>query len=70
MTVKDTYKSIEAPSEGLFKDNGSRFIAKAYPVESEAQIKEIVAALREQERSRRQIEKALGRGFADERAGA
>ena len=41
MTVKDTYKSIEAPSEGLFKDNGSRFIAKAYPVESEAQIKEI-----------------------------
>ena len=48
MTVKDTYKSIEAPSEGLFKDNGSRFIAKAYPVESEAQIKEIVAALKKE----------------------
>ena len=25
--IEDTYKSIAAPSEGLFKDNGSRFIA-------------------------------------------
>jgi hypothetical protein len=35
-----------------------------------ARRKEVVAALKEQERSRRQIEKALGRGFADEHAGA
>ena len=27
----DAYHSIAAPSEGLFKDNGSRFIAFAYP---------------------------------------
>ena len=40
----DSYKSIEAPSEGLFKDNGSRFIALAYPVETEAD----VASLRKQ----------------------
>lgn len=48
MAAKDTYKSIAASSEGLFKDNGSRFIAKAYPVESEAQVKEIVAALKKE----------------------
>lgn len=44
----DTYKSIAAPAEGLFKDNGSRFIALAYPVESEAEVKEIVAGLKKE----------------------
>lgn len=46
--IKDTYSSIAAPSRGLFKDNGSRFIAFAYPVETEAQIKEIVASLKKE----------------------
>jgi hypothetical protein len=27
----DAYRSIAAPSEGLFKDNGSRFIASLTP---------------------------------------
>ena len=44
----DSYKSIGAPSEGLFKDNGSRFIALAYPVETEAEVKEIVQSLRKE----------------------
>ena len=44
----DAYKSIAGPSEGLFKDNGSRFIALAYPVETEERVKEIVASLRKQ----------------------
>lgn len=44
----DTFKSIAAPSEGLFKDNGSRFIALAYPVESEDQVKEIVSSLKKE----------------------
>ena len=48
MSANDTYKSIAEPSEGLFRDNGSRFIARAYPVESEAEVKEIVAALRKE----------------------
>jgi uncharacterized YigZ family protein len=48
MSANDTYKSIAAPSEGLFKDNGSRFIALAYPVENELQVKEIVASLRKE----------------------
>ncbi len=46
--IKDTFISIAAPSRGLFKDNGSRFIAFAYPVETEARIKEIVASLKKE----------------------
>ena len=34
----DEYRSIAAPAEGLFKDNGSRFLALAYPVETEEQV--------------------------------
>ena len=44
----DTYRSIAARSEGLFKDNGSRFIALAYPVETEEEVREIVAALKKE----------------------
>lgn len=46
--IQDSYKSISEPSDGLFKDNGSRFIARAYPVETEEEIKEIVAALKKE----------------------
>jgi uncharacterized YigZ family protein len=46
--IQDSYKSIAAESKGLFKDNGSRFIAHAYPVETEEEVKEIVAALKKE----------------------
>ena len=46
--IQDSYKSIATESRGLFKDNGSRFIAHAYPVETEEEIKEIVAALKKE----------------------
>lgn len=46
--ILDTYNSISGPSEGLFKDNGSRFIALAYPVESEDEVKDIVNALKKE----------------------
>ena len=46
--IKDSYKSISSESRGLFKDNGSRFIAHAYPVETEEEVKEIVAALKKE----------------------
>ena len=48
MEAFDAYRSIAAPSEGLFKDNGSRFIARAYPVETEEEVKAIVASLRKE----------------------
>ena len=46
--IKDTYSSIASPSEGLFKDNGSRFIARAYSVETEEEIKEVIASLKKE----------------------
>ena len=46
--MEDTYKTILSPSEGMFKDKGSRFIARAFPVESVEEIKEILAALRKE----------------------
>ncbi len=46
--IQDSFKSIAAESKGLFKDNGSRFIAHAYPVETEEEVKEIVAALKKE----------------------
>lgn len=33
------YKTIEAPSEALFKDKGSKFLAFAFPVSSEEDVK-------------------------------
>ena len=44
----DAYRSVAARSEGLFKDNGSRFIALAYPVETEEEVREILAGLRKE----------------------
>ena len=46
--TNDSYRSIVSRSEGLFKDNGSRFIALAFPVESETEIKEIVSSLKKE----------------------
>ena len=46
--LKDTYKSIAGRAEGLFKDNGSRFIALAYPVETEDEVKAIVDSLKKE----------------------
>jgi uncharacterized YigZ family protein len=46
METTDTYLTIAAPSEGLYKDKGSKFIAYAYPVFSEEEIKEILNELK------------------------
>lgn len=44
--IADAFKSIPAPAQGLFRDNGSRFISFACPVESEEEIKIIVDDLK------------------------
>ena len=46
--IKDTYTSIDSPFRGLYKDQGSRFISFAYPVETEAQVKELVDSLKKE----------------------
>lgn len=44
--MEDTYKTIEAIAEGLYKEKGSRFISYVYPVSDEDEIKEIIAGLK------------------------
>ena len=46
MLFDDTYKTIENPAEGIFRDRGSKFLAYAFPVNSENDIKAIVAQLK------------------------
>jgi uncharacterized YigZ family protein len=42
----DTYLTIEKPSEGSYKEKGSRFLAFAYPVKTEEEIKSLVENLK------------------------
>ena len=51
--VTDSYLTIERISEGLYKDKGSRFLAFAYPVESEDEIKEYLQILKKEHHSAR-----------------
>ena len=45
---EDTYKTIAGPSEGIYREKGSKFIALAFPVETEVQIKEKLAEIQKQ----------------------
>ena len=47
-TVSDCFKSIATLSTGLFKDNGSKFLAFAYPVTTEEEIKGIIQGLKKE----------------------
>ncbi len=47
-SIKDAYKSIKTESRGLFKDKGSKFIAIAYPVETEEEIKAILEDIKKE----------------------
>ena len=49
--MTDTYKTIKVKSEGLFKDKGSKFFAYAFPVETEDEIKQILAQLKKEHHS-------------------
>lgn len=46
MLFEDTYQTILRPSEGLYKDRGSKFIAKAIPVQTEDDVKENLELIR------------------------
>lgn len=46
MLFDDTYQTIKATSEGIFRDKGSKFIGYAFPFTSEADIKPIIAKLK------------------------
>jgi uncharacterized YigZ family protein len=53
MEYTDTYKTIGEPSEGLYKEKGSKFIAYAFPVSTELQVKEITLRLKKEHHSAR-----------------
>jgi uncharacterized YigZ family protein len=46
MLFEDTYRTIEKPAEGQFRDRGSKFLAFAYPINNEIDIKAILAKLK------------------------
>ncbi len=46
MEITDIYKSIASPSKGLYKDNGSKFLAFAFPVSSVEQAMEHIQSLK------------------------
>ena len=53
--MADKFTSISAPSQGLFKDRGSRFIAYAWPVSSEEEVAHLLKALESEHHSARHI---------------
>lgn len=48
MLFEDTYRTISAPSEGIFRDKGSKFIAYAYPFTREEDLKDILLNLKKE----------------------
>lgn len=48
MLFSDTYFTIASPTEGIYKDRGSKFLAFAYPVKKEEEIKELLQKLRKE----------------------
>ncbi len=48
MLFEDTYHTITSPSKGLYKEKGSKFIALAFPVMTEEEVKDILDQLRKE----------------------
>lgn len=53
--AEDTYKTIKALGEGLYKEKGSRFIAYAYPVATTDEIKVLVDAKKKEYHDARHV---------------
>jgi uncharacterized YigZ family protein len=48
MLFEDTYFTIQKPCEGIFRDRGSKFLAYAYPIKTDQDIKEIISDLKKE----------------------
>ncbi len=46
--IKDKYKTIASPSQGLYKEKGSKFLSFVFPISSEEEIKVIQQKLRKE----------------------
>lgn len=61
--MTDSFKTISSRGEGLYKEKGSKFIACAYPIDSESQIKEILKNLHKEHHNARHICYAYKMGY-------
>ena len=66
MSIPDSYLTLATPTEGLFKDKGSKFIACAHPVKDLEEIKFQLALIKEQHPKARHICYAYRLGFSPE----
>ena len=48
MLFEDTYLTIKEPNEAIFRDRGSKFIAYAFPIASDQDIKNIITDLKKE----------------------
>lgn len=48
LSLTDTYRTIEQPAQGLYREKGSKFMAFAYPVFTEDSVKGLVETLRKE----------------------
>ncbi len=46
--MKDTFRTIQSMSEGIYKEKGSKFLAFAYPVDSLDEVKQILEQKRKE----------------------
>jgi len=46
--MNDTYKMLALPTEAVFRDKGSKFLAYAYPAQNEEEIKQCLQTLKKQ----------------------
>ena len=60
----DTYKTIASPAEGLYKEQGSKFLSFAYPVSSVDEVKILVEAKRKEFHDARHVCYAYMLGLA------
>ena len=51
--IKDSYKTIKEPTEGFFKDRGSKFFGYAYPYTSEQELKAKIDELKKEHHTAR-----------------
>jgi len=65
--LNDTYKTIGKPTEGLFKDKGSKFISYIFPITDEEQVKEIIRKIKKDHFNARHHCYAYRLGFKGEK---
>jgi uncharacterized YigZ family protein len=44
--MDDTYRSLEGPAEGIFRDRSSRFLAFGFPVETGEEVKDMLTSIK------------------------